>query len=141
MFYLHIFSVWGWFSAAFDDRIKELESHLEDFDAVQLELDSVERDYMIELSKYDQEKMLMERAAAEAKDTEMRLRQQIEGLQKRLEQSQREVQDARRMSLRRDPEQEKAAQAELERLSMTIVGSFFLAYLFILHIYFFEIFF
>ncbi|KAI9330024.1 hypothetical protein DFJ73DRAFT_901050 [Zopfochytrium polystomum] len=102
-------------------RVAELEAHLEDFEAVRLELASVERDYIAELSKYDSEKMTMERSVKESREAQAALRSQLETLQKRLDQSQREVQEARSASARRDPEQDRAAQMEMERMQRTIV--------------------
>jgi chromosome segregation ATPase len=72
---------------------------------------------MTELSKYDAERLEMDRAIAMAKDTERNLKHQVETLQRRLEQSQQEA----LMSVRADPEKEKATEAEIERLSLTIV--------------------
>ncbi|KAJ3279778.1 hypothetical protein HDU76_009399, partial [Blyttiomyces sp. JEL0837] len=104
-----------------DERVREMESHLAEFEAMRSELETVERDYMSELSKHDAEKIQSDRALAQAKENRNQLRQQLETLQRRLNQSQREVQEARSNAARRDPASEKAILADIERMPETIV--------------------
>ncbi|KAJ3288384.1 hypothetical protein HDU76_007677 [Blyttiomyces sp. JEL0837] len=104
-----------------DERVKEMESHIAEFEAMRSELESVERDYMSELSRHDAEKIQSDCALAEAKENQNQWRQQLETLQRRLDQSQLEVHEARSNAARRDPAAEKAIQAgilsECRRLS------------------------
>jgi chromosome segregation ATPase len=105
----------------YDTRVDELEKHLAEFDAVRGELESVERDYMTELSKHDTERMKSERALAEAKEDQNQLRQQLDSMQRKLDQAQREVIEARNAAPRTDKAVEKALQEDLERMQETVI--------------------
>ncbi|KAJ3112928.1 hypothetical protein HDU96_003996 [Phlyctochytrium bullatum] len=106
-----------------DERVRELEKHMEEFESVRGELESVERDYMAELSKHDTERLQAERALAESKEAQNMLRQQLDLLQRKLDEAQREVQEARSSATPRvtDRATERALQSEIERMQETIV--------------------
>jgi chromosome segregation ATPase len=88
-------------------RLEESEQYVKDYESVRQELESLDRDYLEELSKHNAAKLRIDRLLNESKDEQQSFKQQIDILQKKVESCQRDQMERAN---------DKVMEAELERM-------------------------
>ncbi|KAI8805034.1 hypothetical protein BJ742DRAFT_418356 [Cladochytrium replicatum] len=104
------------------DRVEALERQLAEYEGVRSELETVERDYIQQLARKDNELRAAEAAVREVREGEELLRAQLGAVKQQLDNARRELETAKEERRAEEGRQVQASMvSEVERLQMQVV--------------------